>query len=205
MSKGCGQKTLSARSSPFFGKWIHPPGTVVIRLTKNGSTGTKQINSTSIHILNKKNETGSAFTTTYCMQLIFLLLEMNFKKINKQSYKVICIVIAISVRILHWITVHFNASCHISSLNILSYVTNINSQQLSYFHFFNYDSPKASLILVKCLMARSSGRWKLYSFNRSKCSVASLIPKKIDKAVFTGINVALRSIKGICDMMTVSQ
>ena len=101
-------KTLSARSSPFFGKWINPPGTVVIRLTKTGSTGTKQINvSTSIHILNKKNETGSAFTTTYCMQLIFLLLEMNFKKINKQSYKVICIIFATSVRILHWITVQF--------------------------------------------------------------------------------------------------
>ena len=137
MSKGCGQKTLSARSSPFFGKWIHPPRTVVIRLTKNGSTGTKQINvSTSIHTLNKKNETGSAFTTTYCMQLIFLLLEMNFKKINKQSYKVICIILAISVRILHWITVHFNANYHISSLNILSFVTNINFQQLSNFPLF---------------------------------------------------------------------
>ena len=102
-------KTFSAGSSPFFGKWIHPPRTVVIRLTKNGSTGTEQINvSTSIHILNKKkNETGSAFTTTYCMQLIFLLLELDFKKINKQSYKVIYIIFAISVRILHWITVQF--------------------------------------------------------------------------------------------------
>lgn len=98
MFKGCGKKLCQHALQHFLAnEYIH-----LERWLFDRSTGTKQINvSTSIHILNKKNETGSAFTTTYCMQLIFLLLEMNFKKINKQSCKVICIVIAISVRILH--------------------------------------------------------------------------------------------------------
>ena len=64
-------------------------------------------------------------------------------------------------------------------------------------------SPNASLILVKCLIARSSGIWKLYSFNRSRCSNASSIPKKNQSTdSYTGLACAICTNISIWQFMT---